>query len=834
MRRFWIWLADRVSRRTAVVLAAAALVTVVLALGLGQLGFATGQDSYLDPDSKIAIDNREYQDLFGGQAMVVLLTADEGGSALDLFEPENRERMGQLEADLRAIDGVVGVVSPLTALEWSDNLVEGGLESRASQILQRAIARETDEAAAAARLESGSIQLARGAEIPDEERTFENRAWLEFLLFDNTGFSLGPDGELVEPPPGQRQVRAALRPVFTFAPGTEPIADNANNAQVVVRLAGNASLDEEGAATDAVLAVTQQAEFQGFSTLTTGAPVLLKDINDYLQGGMLTLGGIAVIVMFFALLIAFRARWRFLPLGIVLTGIIWTFGLLGYVGFELSLVTISGLPILIGMGIDYAIQIHNRIEEEVVLDKDLSPFATTSVNLGPPLVISVIAAIVAFMALRISAVPMIQDFAVLLSVGIFIILVGDVLLTLSVLRMRERRSPTPVEGLRPQPGQRRGNVVARTVVTFGRLPQWTVGPLIVLAVALFGFGILAEDAFEIQTDPERWANQDTRTIRELDELRAETGSSSELGYFVQAPDGVFDDEVAGFMADFGVGQIDEHPDELITVSGLATTVFYLMETPGASALPPTGEDLRLAYEAAPPDVQRSVLNEEGTAANLIYRVGNISLEERRDLIIEMDAAADAPPGSEITASGLGVVGVGLLDNLQRNRAQLTYFAFGFVALWLAIRFLSIPKMLLTLVPVAMAVGTSSLVIAAAGFKLSPMTTISGPLVIANCAEFCVLIMGRYLEERRSGFSPAESGDRAAARTGQAFVTSALTTIGGFGVLIFSALPLLRDFGIIVTLNVAVALLSALVVLPPLMMWADRRKFINTTRDLPGE
>ncbi|GIU88637.1 MAG: hypothetical protein KatS3mg009_3152 [Acidimicrobiia bacterium] len=31
--------------------------------------------------------------------------------------------------------------------------------------------------------------------------------------------------------------------------------------------------------------------------INTGAPVLLKEINDYLRGGMLTLGGIALAVM---------------------------------------------------------------------------------------------------------------------------------------------------------------------------------------------------------------------------------------------------------------------------------------------------------------------------------------------------------------------------------------------------------------------------------------------------------------------------------------------------------------------------------------------------------
>jgi hypothetical protein len=121
-----------------------------------------------------------------------------------------------------------------------------------------------------------------------------------------------------------------------------------------------------------------------------------------------------------------------------------------------------------------------------------------------------------------------------------------------------------------------------------------------------------------------------------------------------------------------------------------------------------------------------------------------------------------------------------------------------------------------------------------GLTLSPLTTVSGPLVIATCAEFSVLILGRYLEERQRGLDPRASSDKAAARTGRAFFTSALTTIGGFAVLIGSALPLLSDFGIIVTLNVAIALLAALVVMPPLSVWVDQRGWLGTQEHVAPE
>ena len=147
-------------------------------------------------------------------------------------------------------------------------------------------------------------------------------------------------------------------------------------------------------------------------------------------------------------------------------------------------------------------------------------------------------------------------------------------------------------------------------------------------------------------------------------------------------------------------------------------------------------------------------------------------------------------------------------------------------LFLAVRLRSIIRSLLSLVPVLIAVGISSLVAYAFSIELSPMTAVGGPLVIAACTEFTSLILLRYVEERRRGYEPREAVDVAASRTGRAFVVSALTAIAGVAVLSFSSLPLLRDFGRIVAMNVTVALLSALVVLPPMLVWADKRNWVS--------
>jgi uncharacterized protein len=136
------------------------------------------------------------------------------------------------------------------------------------------------------------------------------------------------------------------------------------------------------------------------------------------------------------------------------------------------------------------------------------------------------------------------------------------------------------------------------------------------------------------------------------------------------------------------------------------------------------------------------------------------------------------------------------------------------------------RALLSMVPVLTAVGAASLVAWIFDLQLSPMTAVGGPLVVAVCTEFTSLILLRFIEERRRGYSPQEAMDVTARRTGRAFIVSALTAIAGVAVIAFSSLPLLRDFGTIVAMNVTVALLSALVFLPPMLVWAENRGWVT--------
>jgi uncharacterized membrane protein YdfJ with MMPL/SSD domain len=217
---------------------------------------------------------------------------------------------------------------------------------------------------------------------------------------------------------------------------------------------------------------------------------------------------------------------------------------------------------------------------------------------------------------------------------------------------------------------------------------------------------------------------------------------------------------------------------------------------------------------------------------VLFQVGPSSLETRSVVLKYVQGAiadpgdkALLPTGATATTGGLAVVGVGLLENITANRAELTIVALLLVGAFVILRYRDLVRGLLTMIPVLLAVGMSAVLVRLLSITLSPLTTVGGPLVVATCAEFSVLLVDRYSEERARGMDPEIGTRMAALRTGRAFFTSALTTLGGFAVLMFSSLPLLADFGMVVTINIAVALLAALVVVPPLVKEADHRGFL---------
>ncbi len=351
MKAFWLSCADFIQRRYLWVLTASAVATVVLAFGIPRLEFKTSQDTIVPAGSQVYRDNVRYERQFGGEPVLVLFS---GADIRRLFAPPNVDELAALEDELNSSGLYHSVFGPLTILRFARDQIPV-----ATELTPGALARRQEAAAQAAREEaagagaSGAEQeqaaLAAREQVAEAfaeqaategarlaaagERSLDNPKFIEFLIFDEDG---------------------AVRPEF------EGIFPDPQHALMVVRLNGNMTIDEQGDAAAAAVELVQAHDFDGFEVLPSGPTILLKEINDTMRDSMATMAVLAIAIMIVVLFLVFRARWRLLSLAVVLVGSVWAFGLMGFLGIPLTMVTISGLPILIGLGMDFAIQMHSR------------------------------------------------------------------------------------------------------------------------------------------------------------------------------------------------------------------------------------------------------------------------------------------------------------------------------------------------------------------------------------------------------------------------------------------------------------------------------------------
>ena len=297
MHRFWSWLALSLGKRAGVVSVIGLLITVTLGAGITQLKFTSGQDAYLNTTDAVYKDNVAYQKLFGGEAMLSVITMDPGHTVVELLNDRNRAKLQTVGTKIASDTAdVLGVITPVDALQLSDNLVASKTCDPTKSIAGKLILAAQSRAAAAeqgVRFADAAKTLNRVTAVPCAEQTLANPAWVKFLLIDNQG-----------------EIRKALLPFFP----------DQRHALIITRLAGNASIEQEGRGADFTTATMKSVSFPNAKIVTGGAAVLLNDINKYLKGGMLLLGGIAVAIMIVILLVLFNVRWRLLPLGIVLIG----------------------------------------------------------------------------------------------------------------------------------------------------------------------------------------------------------------------------------------------------------------------------------------------------------------------------------------------------------------------------------------------------------------------------------------------------------------------------------------------------------------------------------
>jgi uncharacterized protein len=624
---------------------------------------------------------------------------------------------------------------------------------------------------------------------------------------------------------------------------------NSRSAQIVVRFKPDLSEAERHRAIDLIEAAVGDTtprracaekgrpapcfELEGGSYLVSGAPVVVDGLARALKDALLVLFAVALAVMALTLLAVFRSRLRLLPLGLALAAAAIVFGLLGLSGGSLTMASIAVLPILIGLAVDYAIQLQARFDEAVASGAEGPEAARSAATAGAPTIgVACLATAAGFLALQISPIPMVRTFGLLLVIGVAIAFVLALTAGFAALSLRSTGSKGSSGGWRWAPTDRTRPPERLLSLALAR-PKQVLG--IGLALALVGWAVGTQ--IETTSDIRELAPQNLPAVRDLNELQDATGVSGELDVSVAAPD-LTDPATIEWMAAFkqrvlrsnGFGGENPSCLEADVCPGPALSDFL---TRGGGAPTRRGIDETLAAlspyalrQVAPVDPRTG---EVGHEALLSFGIRAQSLEDQQALVDRVRAEigepgsrGGPPAGVEVRLAGLPVLAAESAADLSASRYWLTLAGLLAVALVLLAVYRSPRRALLPLVPTVLATGWASLVLWLTGIPLNPMSAALGALTIAIATEFGVILAGRFDEERRGGLGVEVALRRTYDRTGAAVLASGVTAIAGFAVLVASDVQMLRDFGFVTVIDLAVALAGTMLVLPAALAWSEER------------
>ncbi len=870
MNKFFTWIGSILENHPIRSLFTTLIIFAVLIAGVASITLSTGNETLVQTDNPVYLSSEKMSESFGEDAVMILFN----GEKEKLLDPETLGEIRSVEKRYEADDrifSVIGVPSLLNQITefQQEEIIERvkelseGLEAISFMMIQSGEGMSTQESFDPSQVEKHLEQMAEG--LLELSEQLENLTSMTDNPELRQGISMMSEG-IRESGSGLLEMGAGMGEV---AEGNESAVDPAslmeignNLSQISIALdifyqksgmltpdipQNQAQIDEmlydesgnlreifedviidenhilsvlkfEGGLEDQekqriitdIETDLESRDFKGEITyILSGKPVLDDALKSEMQSNMQLMVISAVVIMLLILSVIFRVKWRILSVFIILISVVATIGLMGWLSVPITMVSMAVFPILIGLGIDYSIQFHNRYEEE----KDVK---STITHIGKAVAIAVIATFLGFISLYASVVPMIQDFGKMLTIGVVISFIGSLFLLMAFLKLRDdygdvTKPRREKEKALPYAPGRIEKVLKKTT---NFVVQFRI-PIVIMVVILSGLGLYMDSEIGIESNIESFMPQEMGALEDIRYVRDVVGSTDQIVLYFEDDD-LLTDNTLQWMTELEERLYENYPETIVSINSM-NTLANRLDMEGSSS----EESILERVKDLPENRRKMFLNQDRTKGIMILSIDNLPTETLETFIQDLSKEIESAPVKSVVITGSSVMDVEMVEGLTSGRIKMTLLGLALVFAALLLIYRSVFKALVPLIPVVLIIGLSAGSMYLLGIDYTPITATLGALILGMGTEMTVMVMERYLEERSRGFEKREAIITAVQRIGKAILASGLTTIGGFSVLMLSEFLILKDFGLMTVINIGLALLSTLFVLPALLILFDK-------------
>jgi predicted RND superfamily exporter protein len=569
---------------------AVGLVVTLLAVAGGVLAIvrlepSTATDTLVSRSSDAYKASARFHDNFGDDSVYILiqqkltdtvLTADLGRvvgleGCLAGNVPKGQKPLGPRNGpcwDIAKAKPARVVFGPGTFLNTSVGRLADEYAARFSQL--QSLATESGKRARTQARKQG-LSAAETKQLVEQAQQQATAPLIQQAMQLATRYGLNPLSQpsLSDPALIQQIVFDASKPACTPKARFAYIFPRCGSALIQVRLRPDLSQNAREDAIRMIRAATQMPTWrldQGKGRyIVTGAPVVVGDLAVSVTDEISTLLIAALLLMAVALALAFRRSLRLLPLAVALAAVGITFGVLALFGASLTMASIAVLPVLIGLGVDYAIQLQSRMQEEPAPNVPAA-VARVAQRAAPTVATAAAATAAGFLVLVLSPVPMVRGFGLIMVGGIALAFASALTLGVAALVAAERWSGRGAAGA---PSRRladasrdagelvfdnRASRAVRSRSTRawnGALQAARTHPqrILAIAVAAAAIGWALDTQTGVESDITKLVPQDLPALKDLEALEKSTGVGGEIDVVVRGAD-LTEPEVISWMSSY--------------------------------------------------------------------------------------------------------------------------------------------------------------------------------------------------------------------------------------------------------------------------------------------
>ncbi|MGC1205099.1 MAG: MMPL family transporter [Flavobacteriaceae bacterium] len=557
----------------------------------------------------------------------------------------------------------------------------------------------------------------------------------------------------------------------------------------------------------------------------TGPPVLNEAYSLGIYKESMVFGILTVLVITLLLLFLLPSkRYLLISLLSVAVPLALLFGIITSLGFALNMISMLIPTILMVYSVSDAVHVINIYHKEGVANKNIKKIELITLAIRKsftPCFYTTLTTFVGYFALYLSPLPAFKNMGIFTSIG----LVLSFLLVYIITIIGFSFMTLNFEGVKP--------VLSFKMISQGKFINWLnsfttryktsliVGFSVVLLYGVYAVTQVKIDTNSLDLLAEGKAKQDLRIVE--NELKG----SSRLQLNISTKNGtkILNADAMKYLERFQK-KLEDNPLISAPVSVVNIKSFLEKRTPVLFQTN-ISEDKVASVLASADNKDNSffkLFSEDFTSAGITIGLKESTTERLEKILfqVEKDFNDTFPlEDYKLKINGFAVVFAQLNNFILETQFKSFFAAFfvAFLCLWFFIK--SLRTTILVLIPNILPLVILAILMNLLDIPLDVTTAMITPIMLGIAMDDTIHLVYKYRRSKSIKGTPEQRMNNAMEYTGGALFSTTIALVGGFLIISSSAVPSVRDFGLLCAVTVSIALITDIFYLPALLKKFDK-------------